>query len=140
MKIISTLACALLLTGHAFAENNPGAHFIKSWDGDGDGLVTLDEIFAKRDNVFASFDSDENGALDSEEYAFFDQARANDQENHGKGEGEGKLHQAMSLAFNDLNEDGNVSRAEFLIQSGAMLAIADKNGDGVISSDDFGNH
>ncbi|MGC9369843.1 MAG: EF-hand domain-containing protein [Paracoccaceae bacterium] len=61
----------------------PGQHFLDNWDLDGDGKVTLDEATERRGDVFFSFDADENGELAGEEYDLFDEARANDQAQHG---------------------------------------------------------
>ncbi len=44
----------------------------------------------------------------------------------------------MLLGFNDANNDGQVSKQEFMDATAAMLEMADRNGDGVISGDDFG--
>jgi crotonobetainyl-CoA:carnitine CoA-transferase CaiB-like acyl-CoA transferase len=58
-------------------------------------------------------------------------------EGHGKGPMK-KIQDAMSLGFNDANNDGQVSKQEFMDATAAMLEMADRNGDGVISGDDFG--
>lgn len=119
----------------------PGAHFIENWDQDGDGIVTLGELESRRDDVFATFDANEDGHLDATEYVYFDEARANDMaENGGHGAG-GQMKRAthgMTLGFNDLNADGLVSKAEFIGQTGAWLALLDRNESGDVTSDDFG--
>ena len=67
------LALALLLGTAAYAENmTPGAHFLQNWDQDGDGIVSLDEATTKRNDLFTSFDADEDGKLSAEEYSAFD--------------------------------------------------------------------
>ncbi len=137
MKQIYTLAF-LALPLALQSENMPGAHFIENWDLNGDGQITVDELEEKRDSVFASFDANEDGYIDAEEYKVFDQARANDQEaNHGKGGGEGKMQKGMTLEFNDTDKDGKVSLEEFISNSPAWLEMVDKNADGAISPDDF---
>ena len=122
-------------------DGQPGAHFIQNWDLDGDGAVSLEDIATRRDDVFFTFDADENGALDAEEYVLFDEARANDMENnggHGKGNGLRRASEGMTLSFNDTDGNGEVSREEFLAHSADWLAMLDRNGDGTVTTADFG--
>lgn len=123
------------------AGEGPGAHFIENWDLDGDGKVTGEEARSRRSDVFASFDANEDGYLDTEEYELFDEARALDQaENAPEGMGR-RLHNAadgMQLAVNDTDGDGKVSEAEFLDNAPAWIEMIDRNGDGVVSLTDFG--
>jgi len=136
-----TLALVSLVSP-ALAENQqPGAHFIENWDLDGDGAVSLEDITTRRGDVFLTFDADENGVLDAEEYVFFDEARANDMENNGeKGNGNGmrRASDGMTLAFNDIDGNGDVSREEFLARAGDWMALLDRNGDGSVTTADFG--
>lgn len=144
MKLLSlATAAALLFTSAAFAQQGGmGGHFIENWDQDSDGAVTLAELAEKRENVFASFDSNEDGMLDAEEYALFDEARANDQAQIGGGHGKGKNgpETPMERSFNDTNADGMVSAEEWAAGSPLMFAKLDKNGDGKVTSDDFGKN
>lgn len=137
---------ALVLTFLAapvFAEQGqPGAHFVENWDLDGDGQVTVVEATEKRGNVFLSFDANEDGFLDAGEYVFFDQARANDMEGQG-GHGQGAAKRAadgMLLERNDSDGDGRVSREEFLGHAAEWIAGMDRNGDGVVTTEDFGRN
>ena len=84
--------------------------------------------------------ADDNGILDAEEYAFFDEARASSHDGEEKGGhgGERKAAVGMTLPFNDINADGSVSMEEFIGQSAAWLALVDRNGDGVVTKNDFG--
>lgn len=137
-------AAALLLASTAFAQQGtPGAHFLENWDADGNASVSAAEIAEKRSNVFASFDANEDGNLDASEYALFDEARANDQAQLGTGHGKGmkgmqELETPMERGFNDANNHGLVSAAEFAAASAAMFSRLDRNGDGQITTDDFG--
>jgi hypothetical protein len=144
MKSLPTLTAALLaLALPAFAGDQPGAHFIENWDLNADGAVTVQEIETRRGDVFLAFDSDENGLLDAEEYVYFDTARANDmqQADAGGQGGGGALQRAaegMTLAFNDIDGSGTVSRDEFIARSGAWMALLDRDGDGQVTQADFG--
>ncbi len=122
----------------AFAQ--PGAHFVENWDLDEDGQVTLAEAIERRGDIFFSFDADENGTIDAEEYKMFDEARAADMEGQG-GHGNGPMKNAeagMHLAYNDVDGDGAVSREEFLGRAPDWFADMDRDGDGVITVADFG--
>ncbi len=139
----ATLATSVLLTLSApiWAESQqPGAHFITSWDMNGDGAVSLEDIKTRRADVFAAFDSDENGVLDADEYVFFDEARANDMKangGHGAGSGMRRASDGMTLAFNDADANGGVSREEFLAASQGWFTLLDRNADGSVTFADF---
>ncbi len=135
------LAVAAMIAPAWAEENQPGGHFVENWDLDGDGSVTVVEIETRRGDVFYSFDADENGTLGATEYAVFDEARANDMRNeagHGQGGGMKRAAEGMTLAFNDTDGNGAVSREEFLARSADWLALLDRNGDGSVTSADFG--
>lgn len=140
--IITVTALATLLATSAFAAGNgtPGAGFLDEWDLTGDGEVTAEDVASRRSDIFVSFDADDNGVLDAEEYTFFDGARetsheGEDQGGHG---GDRKAAVGMTLEFNDVDGDGAVSLEEFVGQSAAWLALVDRNGDGVVMANDFG--
>lgn len=125
-------------TSLAAAQGVPGKHFLENWDLDEDGEVTLAELTERRDAVFASFDANEDGALTSEEYELFDEARASHHEGDGSGQGAGKGGgEMMDMSMNDANGDGEVTHSEFMAQAEVMLAALDKNEDGVVKADDF---
>ncbi len=142
MKSITLGAAFILATvGSCFAAEGPGAHFIENWDLNGDGAVTAEEARERRSNVFASFDANDDGFLDAEEYVLFDEARAQDQaENEPKGLGKGARNPAngMRLEVNDTDGDGKVSEAEFLDNAASWIEMIDRNGDGVVTVADFG--
>jgi Ca2+-binding EF-hand superfamily protein len=103
--------------------------------------VTAEEARERRGNVFASFDANDDGFLDAEEYVLFDEARAQDQaENEPKGMGKGARNPAngMRLEVNDIDGDGKVSEAEFLDNAASWIEMIDRNGDGVVTVADFG--
>lgn len=142
-KTLNIIAATLLLTTTAaFAQSGGhGAHFIESWDLDGDGAVSAAEITQKRLDIFASFDADEDGNLSATEYALFDEARANDHAQMGSGHGKNSMgmDKPMERDFNDTNADGQVSAEEFATGSTSMFSRMDRNGDGSITTDDFGH-
>ncbi len=135
LALVTTLTPAALWAG-----DMPGRHFIENWDLNGDGAVTLEELVERRGDVFAAFDANDDGRLDAEDYATFDEARANDMaDNAGAGgKGEGRVQKGMTLAFNDIDGDGVVTREEFLSRAAAWMAMIDRNGDGRITPADFG--
>ena len=162
-RTLSFAALTLALSSGAFAEaGNPGAHFVQNWDDDGDGVVLLEEAKTKRDNLFTTFDADEDGKLTPEEYAAFDEMRAADQDamreemgamagggmGHGKGMGQGmgqgmgkgmmRAEGGMMHGFNDTDGDGLVSREEFVSRTPDWFAMMDSDGNGKITEDDFG--
>lgn len=141
LVLAATLGVAA--TAPALAQGQ-GSHFFDSWDANSDGQVTLVEITERRDDVFSSFDSDENEFLDAAEYVLFDEAReqhhadTDTAQRSGQGrKGNGKGGEMMTLAANDLDQDNKVSRAEFVGNAKVMFANLDKNADGVVTTADF---
>lgn len=138
-----TLTLVLALAGTSvMAQETPGTHFIENWDLDANGAVTVEEITERRDMVFNMFDNDENNQLNAEEYAQFDETRKADMEanagGHGNGQGGGRMMEGMTMAFNDTDSDGVVTRDEFVAGSTGWFAMLDRNEDGNVTADDFG--
>ena len=138
-RILATLTL-IALPGLATAEGLPGAHFVQNWDFDTDGQVTFEEVEARRGDIFYMFDQNEDGILQSAEYDLFDEARAADMANMGGHEGNAMrpVDAGMMRATNDADGDGLVSREEFVGFSATWFVQMDRNGDGVITTDDFG--
>lgn len=139
MKLI-TFALTALFPLSVAAQDAPGSHFIENWDLNADGTVTLAEIKEKRGDVFYMFDADENGMLNADEYASFDEVRAADMEkqgDHASGK-MGRVQEGMQMTFNDANDDGQVSEAEFLAKAVDWLVIIDRDETGDVTSADFG--
>jgi len=139
MKPLTLALCAIAVPALA-QQGTPGRHFIENWDLNQDGAVTAAEAAERRGDIFYTFDSNEDGFLDGEEYALFDQARANDMENqpgHGRG-GMKRAADGMVMDRTDTDGDGKVSRKEFVETAGSWIDSLDRDGDGVVTAADFG--
>lgn len=92
-------------------------------DANNDGVLTRQEFDAGRAAMFARMDADGNGQLTAEE------RRAG---RHARGGRHGRGH----LSGADANDDGNITRDEFLARPIAHFERLDANNDGVISADE----
>jgi len=133
------IAAALVLAATSIASAEMrGEHFVKNWDLDGDGKVTAAEALERRATIFLTFDANEDAFLDADEYKVFDEARANDMADRPhRGQRMRAAANGMRLEANDRDGDGRVSRGEFLAQADAWIIAMDRNGDEVISVEDF---
>lgn len=142
MKLTTlTLALSMMALPVLAQQGNPGAHFIENWDMDGDGQITAAEAEEKRGEIFFMFDQDENGLLNDAEYTLFDETRAADIAANEPGLGRGPMKnagQGMMREFNDADGDGQVSRDEFIGKTADWFKMMDRNGDGVVTTADFG--
>jgi Ca2+-binding EF-hand superfamily protein len=140
MKTTLITAAFLLSATSVLAQNTPGDQFLQNWDLDANGTATIEELREMRSNVFTSFDANEDGATDAEEYVLFDEARAADVGNYQAGQRAQmqKVADGMSLPASDLDKDGRVSLDEFLTGADRWFAELDRNGDGGITLEDFG--
>lgn len=139
MKIRMTTAALLLSATAVLAQTSPGNQFMDNWDLDGNGTATVEELREMRASVFLSFDSNEDGALDAEEYVMFDEARQNDVNNYEGAQRAQmqKVADRMGLLASDVDKDGKVTREEFLAGADAWFAELDKNADGGVTLEDF---
>lgn len=141
---LMTLSAPLLAGSHGGAGAMdpapvPGAHFVENFDLNGDGEVTLAEAREKRDEIFYMFDQNEDGVLDGGEYDLFDETRAADHAAQGNtAQGGAPKGEGMSRRVTDLDGDGSVTLAEFLEATDTWFTGKDRNGDGVITTADFG--
>ncbi|WP_316858120.1 hypothetical protein [uncultured Cohaesibacter sp.] len=109
--------------------------FVDSWDENEDGIVSLAEAQERRGDYFDSLDDNEDGILVAAEFTEFlnNQRMAPEDATNGQ-----RGLSGMSLAFNDINKDGKVEKAEFIKQTQLWLNGMDRNGDGQVSDADFG--
>lgn len=145
MKRIALVIAALAVGTATYASGGqPGVHFIESWDSDSDGQVTLAEVTERRGDIFNTFDENDDGTLSAADYVMFDETRAADHEGQGQGKGgQGGAKRAavgMTLDFNDTNQDGAVSRDEFIARTADWFGMIDRNGDGIVTTADFGRN
>ncbi|MEZ5867072.1 MAG: EF-hand domain-containing protein [Defluviimonas denitrificans] len=145
-RIPPVLAALFLIGGPAFAQQGiPGVHFIEQWDLNGDGHVTPEEAREKRGDVFFMFDQSEDGNLQPGEWAMIADHLAAEEGNQGQGGGQGMgkgpgrfVKVAMEAPFNDLDGNGVVTKEEFVKATDTLFAQLDRNGDGVLTAEDFG--
>ena len=144
-KALVLAATIAIAASAASAGEQLGAHFMEVWDHDGDGQITLQEASEQRDNLFASFDGNDDGVLTADEYAEFKGAREGDAKEYGgnaqggPGKSGAKLAlQGMTMQFNDVDGNGEVSAEEMSGRSGDWLARIDRNDDGVLTVEEFG--
>lgn len=121
--------------GFAFAQNAPperdGRHGIFQSDTNSDGVLTRQEFDAGRAADFIRLDADHNGQLTREEM----RADRGERGEHRRGRRGGHRGEGMHrLASADANNDGNITREEFLARPNEMFQRLDANNDGVIST------
>lgn len=131
---VGAAALAASACGFAQAQNGPGGdgarHGIFQADANNDGVLTRAEFNTGREADFARLDADHNGQLTREEM------RA-DRREHRRGGRRGDHRGGPpggGLAGADANNDGNITREEFLARPTQMFARLDANSDGVISA------
>lgn len=118
------------------------AAFIASYDRDGDGQVTKEELIELRTERFLGADKDGDSVLSEAEYVaefegrlrqqYSDQNREIDDENFERG-----LKQAaVRFALLDRERNGTLSLEEDLASAESTFAGMDTNGDGVVDAKD----
>ncbi|MEZ5825534.1 MAG: hypothetical protein R3C97_12595 [Geminicoccaceae bacterium] len=135
----ATVVATFLSLAAAAHAQQPGSHFLENWDLDASGDVSLAELEERRGDVFAAFDANDDGALDASEYDIFDEARRADMESQpGHGKGLAHVMTGLQRDANDTDGDGLVTRDEFIAASATWFQSLDRNGDGAVTTADFG--
>lgn len=129
------LAALAGAAGLAFAQNAPperdGRHGIFQSDTNSDGVLTRQEFDAGRAADFSRLDADHTGQLTRQEM----RADRAEHGEHRRGRRGGHRGEGMrQLASADANNDGNITREEFLARPNEMFQRLDANNDGVIST------
>lgn len=97
---------------------------METFDTDGDGSLTQDEVDAARAAQLAEFDTDGDGSLSLDEY---------------QGLWLSVMRERMVDQFQSHDDDGDgiVTAEEFGERFDGIVARADRNGDGVLNADDM---
>lgn len=152
----------LFETGHVSLDDlqTRRGELFDMFDHDGNGYLEGEELEQMAETVAAQGELrlERQAQNRSDNRAERQQSRRQGQgEGRGQGQGQGQgrgqgqeqspdrnadapgtlIHEAMSLAFNDADGDGRISRAEFLAASERLFLALDRNGDGRIDLDDF---
>ncbi|MCA0042577.1 hypothetical protein LA304_03635 [Celeribacter sp. ASW11-22] len=123
-----------------------GEDFMMNWDLNEDGQVTQDEVQERRGDLFYMFDADEDGRLNDEEYATFDETRALDRQMHleeygmtaGPGAGNGPQGQPKLGKGPQAQQARNGFAAGIDQVQGSMTRLAnDLDGNGVVTREEF---
>lgn len=123
--IIIAVAGSAILAGSAWAQEHHGRgveHLFQA-DANNDGVVSRAEFDAARDARFARLDQDRDGSVERGERREHRRGRGGHVEHHG-------------WAGADANNDGAISRDEFLARPMRMFTSLDVNNDGSISAEE----
>lgn len=124
--IFAGIAGAALLAGVATAHEHGG---MRRADTNNDGVLSRQEFDAGRTTMFARLDADNSGALSQEEMRAHRGGRHGGDHGRGGPGGRGEHH----LAAADANNDGAITREEFLARPSQMFDRLDTDRNGVIS-------
>ena len=116
--------CVFTAAGATAALAAPHGHGkrFEQLDENGDGLVTADEMDAKRAALFDNADANGDGALSEDEMRAYHKA---------------KREERRAKHNPDTNGDGVVDRNEYQAAADKRFDRMDKNGDGVLSEDEL---
>lgn len=114
-------AAALLLTGASVALAQSAS--LPAWDSNHDGVYTCDEWKAYMARLFTSADRNHDGKLDPTEFAIIKKA-------------DPTLADA-DFGYFDENQDGKITRSEFVDKPSQFILQFDKNGDCRVTPDEI---
>ncbi len=124
--VLAAGACGLAQAQSGPA-NSAAPHGVFQSDANNDGVLTRAEFDAGREATFARLDTDRNGQLTREEM----RAERGDRGRRGGREGR---RGGPGFEGADANNDGNITRDEFLARPIEMFNRLDANHDGVIQA------
>lgn len=128
-----TFALALIGTSALAQQVVPGGNLLARWDADKDGRVTLAEVRSGREALFRLHDTNRDGALSPAEFdRIAPQSAGGRQANNQR-----RVQRALRGQL-DTNADGFVSLKEYVAGAEPWRDRMDLDGDGVLSSSDFG--
>ena len=136
-KINQTLffLCALAVAPSAMAASHYKDRFISQYDQNGDGMLSLEEFDSARRARFDNTDTDGNGVVSADEYAYEWEDRLDEMIEK---ERVGKMQAAREeFASLDGDDDGIVTAAEFNALGDQIFAGHDHNGDAQIDAADL---
>ena len=144
---LTAFAGAAMASSHGQGGGGGGAqaaHFFEEWDMNEDGAVTLADVSARRAEIFDMFDLNGDATIDAAEQANMAQTIAGQEENNREGHGRNgpgpRIHEAMTLAYNDADGVGLITAAEFAAAAPRLFAEIDRNDDGQVNRLDFGRN
>ncbi|MAY33983.1 MAG: EF-hand domain-containing protein [Rhodovulum sp.] len=137
MKFVGLGLAALMLAAASGATANPQSKaFIKNFDANGDGEITMAEAESHREQVFSLLDRDRSDSLSREELVrrirMVEQVLS---ENEIDKKASSDSIDAM-IAQYDKDSDSEISLAEYNNGIKGWFKRKDRNGDGVISAAD----
>ena len=109
-------------------------------DTNGDGIISREEQAAMRDAAFARMDHDGDGYLTEQDRAAMQvqrEEKRNEMRERARARGE-QMREAREArqAEIDLNDDGVISREEFMAAENQKISRLDLNGDGNITKEE----
>jgi hypothetical protein len=146
---LAALAMTAALSGAAWAQQgNPGQHFLEQWDADSDGSVTPAEVAAKRSEVFAMFDQDEDQTLSAAEWALvadhmsMEMGQGMDGQGQGMGQGMGHgsgqgMRMGKGKGMGKGMGMGGMAGPGQAVHEGMTPAFNDADGDGIVTLAEF---
>lgn len=126
--IVSVFVSGLLASQGALAERGGPGKFMRFFDANNDGTVTMEEFDEAARTRFGRMDKDGNGSISRDEFRDYVMARRME-------------HKAEKLKRMDTNQDGKVTEDEFVSykseKAKRKFARMDENKDGNLTADEM---
>lgn len=138
IKQMTVLIVLLLASAPVLAQPSGAGAMFARYDLDEDGAVDRAELDAARAALFDQADSNQNGVIDPDERAGLTQTLSG-QVRQARGRMAGLMaeRQLNTGAMFDANEDGQISRTEFLAAPTPRFDALDVNGDDRVNADEL---